>query len=562
LAHMWFGNLVTMEWWTDLWLKEGYATWMEYYFVDHMFPDFDIWTQFVKFETYSAMGLDALKNSHPIEVPINDPDEVEEIYDGVSYAKSASVIRMLHDFLGDNVFRDGLRAYLAKFAYRNALTQDLWDSLSQTSGKNVGEIMGTWTKKMGFPVVKVTSRQEGDKRILHLEQRRFIADGSQDEEKTQWQIPISISTSADPNKAAFKMLLKEKQQDFTLDGVKADQWVKLNAGVPGYFRVQYSDEMLKQLLPAIKGNQLRATDRFNICSDVFALVRAGAISATSFLDLLESYENETDYTVWVDINGSMASLANCIERTDYRPKFDAFVRKLYSKIGEKLGWDPKSGEGHTVALLRPLVLDRLGRSGDEKVLAEARKRFKEYSEKKGDMIPDLRSMVFSLVGKYDGTAGYEALQKIFETSELSEVQRQALLAMSRSNDANLQKRVLEYGMSDKVRLQDFHMIFFGLATSATGQDTAWNFFKSNFKTLTEKYGSPGNPLLANSLKFACQAHCSEEKAKEIEDFFHKTETSVALNRPINQSLEGIRLNAGLLKRDADKIKEWLGKKGF
>jgi len=280
------------------------------------------------------------------------------------------------------------------------------------------------------------------------------------------------------------------------------------------------------------------------------------------LDLLESYENETAYIVWSDIDASIGTLGNCLDRTDSKAKFDAFCRKLYKKIGDKMGWTPKSGESHTDAMLRPLVLGRLGRAGDESVLKEARQRFKDYVDGKGDMVPDLRGIVFALVGKNDGQSAYDALQGIFEKSDFSEVQRQALSSMSRTTDVDLQKKALEYGMSNKVRLQDFFLVFFGLSSTAVGQDTAWNYCKANFKTLIEKFGSPGNPLLAYVLKFSCKSHCTEEKAKEIEDYFREHDYSVALHRPIKQSLEGIRLNAGLLKRDAEKVKTWLTNKGF
>jgi len=412
LAHMWFGNLTTMEWWTDLWLKEGYATFMEHYFVNFAYPAFDIWTQFVNFEALRAMQLDALKSSHAIEVPINDPDEVEEIYDAVSYSKSASVIRMLHDYLGDETFRKALKNYLAKYSFKNAVTQNLWDCLSEVSGKNISELMNNWTMCMGFPVVKVSSSEQDGKVVLNLEQERFIADGSKDDNGTVWQIPISIATSSSPDKPATKILLTKTSASFQLDNVKPGEWIKLNAGFTGFYKVKYSDEMLKQLLTPISKKILKAHDRLNICGDVFALVKAGQMSATSFLDLLESYADETDFTVWSEINSSILSLDNCLERTDYYEKYQKFIRKLYEKIGGQLGWDPKPNEGHTVSMLRPLVLGRLGRAGDQQVLDAARKHFHAYVDDGKDLLPDLRGMVFGLIGHFDGEKGQKTLIEV------------------------------------------------------------------------------------------------------------------------------------------------------
>ncbi|KAF6036203.1 NPEPPS [Bugula neritina] len=177
LAHQWFGNLVTMEWWTHLWLNEGFASFIEYLCVDFCFPEFDIWTQFVKQDLAEALELDALRNSHPIEVPVGHPAEVDEIFDAISYCKGASVIRMLHSWIGDEAFRKGLHQYLNKFAYKNAFTEDLWEALVESSGKPVGEVMSTWTSQMGYPVLQVDERKEGDKRVLTITQSKFCADG-------------------------------------------------------------------------------------------------------------------------------------------------------------------------------------------------------------------------------------------------------------------------------------------------------------------------------------------------------------------------------------------------
>ncbi|MBN3293815.1 PSA aminopeptidase, partial [Polypterus senegalus] len=159
LAHQWFGNLVTMEWWTHLWLNEGFASWIEYLCVDHCFPEYDIWTQFVSADYTRALDLDALDNSHPIEVSVGHPSEVDEIFDAISYSKGASVIRMLHDYIGDEDFRKGMNAYLLKFQHRNASTEDLWDCLEQSSGKPIAAVMSTWTKQMGFPIIFVDQEQ-------------------------------------------------------------------------------------------------------------------------------------------------------------------------------------------------------------------------------------------------------------------------------------------------------------------------------------------------------------------------------------------------------------------
>ncbi|KAG7220287.1 hypothetical protein INR49_018303, partial [Caranx melampygus] len=227
LAHQWFGNLVTMEWWTHLWLNEGFASWIEYLCVDHCFPEYDIWTQFVSADYTRALDLDALDSSHPIEVNVGHPSEVDEIFDAISYSKGASVIRMLHNYIGDEDFRKGMNAYLMKFQHKNASTEDLWDCLEQASGKPIAAVMGSWTKQMGFPIIVVDQEQQGDDRILKLSQKKFCASGPHNgEDCPSWMVPISICTSEDPKCTKLNVLLDRPETTVTVSGVASDQWIK------------------------------------------------------------------------------------------------------------------------------------------------------------------------------------------------------------------------------------------------------------------------------------------------------------------------------------------------
>lgn len=277
IAHQWFGNLVTMEWWTHLWLNEGYASFVEFLCVNHLFPEYDIWTQFVTDMYTRALELDCLKNSHPIEVPVGHPSEIDEIFDEISYNKGASVIRMLHHYIGDEDFRKGMNIYLTRHQYKNTSTEDLWTALQEASSKPVAEVMSTWIKQMGFPVVKVKSAvQKGNSRVLTLEQEKFCADGGTPENAIIWMIPINISTPKSKN--AYSTVLDKKKMEITLNDVGADDWVKINPGTIGCYRTQYPPEMLEQFIPAIKNKSLPPLDRLGLLDDLFALVQAGQTS--------------------------------------------------------------------------------------------------------------------------------------------------------------------------------------------------------------------------------------------------------------------------------------------
>ncbi|XP_023932531.1 puromycin-sensitive aminopeptidase, partial [Lingula anatina] len=412
LAHQWFGNLVTMEWWTHLWLNEGFASFIEYLCVDHCFPEYDIWNQFASTDFTRALELDALKNSHAIEVPVGHPSEIDEIFDAISYSKGASVIRMLHDYIGDESFKKGLSDYLTKFSHKNTFTEDLWASLEQASGKPVAAIMNTWTKQMGFPVLKVSDKQEGSNRVLTITQEKFCADGKGDaNDSSLWKVPVKICTASSPSIPVKILLLEEKSATVVLENVKPEDWVKVNPGSVAFYRTQYSTTMLEALLPGIRSHALSPRDRLGLQNDLFALAMAGTISAVDVFKVLPAFETEDNYTVWSDLATNLANMAVPLQYTDFFDSFKAFGCKLFDKIAQKLGWDPKPKESHLDAMLRGLVLGRLGTYGHEATVAEARKRFQAHAEGSTILPADLRGPTYTVVLKHGDDEVFEQLLK-------------------------------------------------------------------------------------------------------------------------------------------------------
>ncbi|XP_070570403.1 puromycin-sensitive aminopeptidase-like [Ptychodera flava] len=552
LSHMWFGNLVTMEWWTHLWLKEGFASWIEYLCVDHCLPEYDIWTQFLHHSR--ALEIDALKNSHPIEVKVGHPSEVDEIFDVISYSKGASIIRMLYDFIGDETFRKGMNAYLTKHAYKNTSTEDLWASLGEACGKPIEDIMSTWTKQMGFPVIKVSAKQEGNSRVLTLTQSKFCADGASEGDKTQWMVPISISTSANPSKAALKIVLDKPTTTVTIDNVAPDQWVKLNPGTVGFYRTQYSAEMLDLLKPAIKDRSLPARDRLGLINDQFALARAGETSMAEVFRLMDAYKNETNYTVWTDICKSLGSLTRLLGHTDYLDSFKAFGRSLLTPVAEKLTWDAKDGEDHLETLLRALIILYLGLMEHPETGAEAKKRFEGHTSGKDILPADLRGPVYHSVLSQGDETTLETMLEFYRAQDLHEEKERIMTALGSVKDTALIQKVLDFSLSDDVRSQDITRILLGVGGSKTGIEMAWSFMKEHWAELDRRYGD--GVMFAHIVKFCTDGFANEEKAVEIEEFF-KTHNAPSAERTIQQSLENIRLNAKCLARDSDKIKSFL-----
>lgn len=555
LAHQWFGNLVTMEWWTHLWLNEGFASWIEYLCVDYCFPEFDIWTQFVNSDLGRALEMDALHNSHAIEIPVGHPDEVDEIFDAISYSKGASVIRMLHDYVGDESFKKGMNQYLTKFKYKNAVTEDLWESLGKASGKPVLDVMTTWTKQMGYPVVKVSEKQDGSNRVLTLTQEKFCADGVQEKEGSfSWMVPVSISTASDPKKAAVVTLLDKTSMDVTVPNVTPDQWVKVNCESVGVYRVQYSSETLDRFIPAIKNKTLPPRDRLGLQNDLFALARAGMISTVDVLKVVGAFVNEDDYTVWSDLTGNLGQISILLQNTDGFEDFKTFSKKLYKPVAQSLGWDAKESEGPLAAMLRELALTRLGKYGDEETVTEARKRFENHVSGKVPLPADLKGPVYLTVMVNGDETTFNQMMKLYDEADMQEEKVRISRCIGSIKSDELKKKVLDFAMSDKVRSQDTVFVIGGVTGTVQGRELCWQFVQDKWTELHERY--KGGFLLSRLVEVSTDNFVTEARAKEVEKFF-ETHSAPAAERKIQQSVENIRLNAKWMERESTSVLKFL-----
>ncbi|ESO88043.1 hypothetical protein LOTGIDRAFT_204438 [Lottia gigantea] len=558
LAHQWFGNLVTMEWWTHLWLNEGFASWIEYLCVDHCFPEYDIWTQFVNQDMGRALELDALHNSHPIEVPVGHPSEVDEIFDAISYSKGASVIRMLHDYIGDEHFRKGMNHYLTKHAYKNTFTEDLWASLEEASQKPVGEMMTTWTKQMGFPVIKVEEKQEGTIRTVTISQSKFCADGILPKgDKSLWMVPVSICTSNSPAKPVQTVVLKEASSTITLNNIKPEDWIKVNSGSVGVYRVQYSSEALDRLIPAIKDKTLPPRDRLGLESDLFALARAGMISTVDVLKVAQAYINEDNYTVWSDLSTNLSSIAILLQYTDSYPQFQTFIRDLFRPISQKVGWDTKQNESPLIAMLRDLAITKMGRNGDKEILKEATKRFEDHVNGTKVLPADLRKPVYITVLSSANEETFNKMLQVYEEADMQEEKVRISRSLGSVRDEELIKKVLDFSLSEKVRSQDSVFVLASVTGTVRGRQLAWKFVQDKWSELHDRY--KGGFLLSRLVKSTTENFVTEEDAKNVEEFF-KANPAPAAERTVQQSCENVRLNARCLERDGKALENWLKSK--
>ena len=559
MAHMWFGDLVTMQWWDDLWLNESFASWMGTKAVDWAFPEWEMWTQFVNMDTNRALSLDGLKNSHPIEQEVKDPAEVSQLFDAISYSKGASVIRMLEQFLSPETFREGLRQYISANQYQNARTEDLWAALENASQQPVTSIMGTWTGQMGYPVLRVAAQSGSVGRELVLSQERFLYDRNPEEapEDTVWQIPVGLAQggAAQTISPAISIVMSERQSRIPLPGPGTDQWFKVNPLQTGFFRVNYSPEDWERLLPVISSLELPATDRLGLQNDAYALSRAGILPVSQFLTVAAVYQNEDDASVWSDLASNLRDVENLIANQPYYQPYRSFARNLFRSAATRIGWDARPGEGHLDALLRSTVLSQAGSYGDTEVLEEARGRFSRYLQDPASLHPDLRGLVYSLAAQTGDRDTYEQIWDLAKKTELQEEHIRLLLSLARFASPDLLQETLDRSLTDDVRSQDTITVVTAVAGNLHGRELAWSFVKDRWEEFDRRYGSGGFGLMR--LVSICGAFADAGKLADVESFFQEHPVPAA-ERTLRQSLERIQLNIRWLERNGAELSQRFG----
>mmetsp|Transcript_22129 Transcript_22129/g.33663 ORF Transcript_22129/g.33663 Transcript_22129/m.33663 type:complete len:891 (+) Transcript_22129:120-2792(+) len=556
LAHQWFGNLVTMQWWDDLWLNEGFASWAENWAADQIYPEWTMWDQFTTGHLSYAMKLDSLKSSHPIQVPIRHAEEVEEVFDGISYCKGGSVVRMIRAVLGMKAFQAGLGNYMKKFAYGNTETVDLWTAWEESSGMPVKEMMASWTEQMGFPLLTVVGEKwEDDKVTLELEQSWFLSDGSKsDDEDKKWCIPILTCTEdGTQNDMIF---MREKKATITVPLTSKNGWVKLNAGQEVPMRVLPTSTMIERLAVAVRSKTLPICDRAALVTDGYALVKSGHMIPEDLIKLLASYTNEDAYIVWQGLGDVLRGL-NAVTQDDdaMNANFKKFAREIVSKLERSVGWEKQAADGHLTVLLRSVVLGLLSTfcADEPSVVDEATSRFAKFQEDPSDMqnLPsDMRAAVFKIILKNGSEKEWNTIKSLFYTFTDDAEKKFVLATLGAVNDSKLKLATLEWSISGEIKLQDFFTPMGSVGhSSREGAEIGWQFFQDKFDEIRGMVGKANPSLLDACIVNCAGGFCSVEKADEIEAFFdaHPLPQSA---RKIAQTLEGMRTNSKFL----DKLK--------
>lgn len=552
LAHQWFGNLVTMDFWDGLWLNEGFATWMSWYSCNVFYPEWKVWQGYVTDNLQSALSLDSLRSSHPIEVPVKRADEINQIFDAISYSKGSCVLRMISKYIGEETFMEGIRRYLKKHAYGNTQTSDLWAALSDASGKDIEKVMDIWTKNVGFPVVTVTEKPESGS--IHVKQNRFLrtADVKPEEDKILYPVFLGLRTKEGINE---ELTLASREADFKL---KDTDFFKLNADHSGIYRTSYTPERLQKLGEAAKKGLLSVEDRAGMIADAGALAASGYQKTSGLLSLLEGFKSEPEFVVWDELTARVGSLRSAwvFEDEAVKDSLKKFQLKLISDKAHELGWDFKDSDGHIEQQFKSLLFGSAGLAGDESVKKAAFDMFEKF--KKGDRTaihPNIRASVYGIVLTYGGAAEYDAILNEYRTANTSDERNTALRSIGRAKSPELIKRTLALPLSDEVKGQDIYLPLGGLRTHKEGIETLWTWMMEHWEELEKKL-PPGLTMLGTVVTICTSSFTRKEHMDRIEAFFNKRSTK-GFNQSLAQALDAIRAKDNWISRDSEDVKAFL-----
>jgi aminopeptidase N len=497
MAHMWFGDLVTMAWWDNLWLNEGFASWMGSKCTAHFNPQWEVWlarvlprdpTRRIGIAKEAAMEGDARSTTHPIQQRVATEAEANSAFDDITYKKGQSFLRMLESFLGEDVFRDGIRQYIAAHKYSNTTTADLWNALSEASNKPVAEIAAGWTEQPGFPLVTV--KREADGKVL-LTQERFTVN-FQNPRPLLWQIPLTYSVVAE---TPVTLLMTDKTA--ALENIPGDRALKLNLNGAGNYRVEYDDRSWELLLKALP--KLGVEDRVNLMSDAWALVQAGRAPASLYFGLVEKLPASTDLAERGQIINVLDFVNGLLLGNSEREEFQRYAQSLLRPTFATLGWELKPNEPPNAGRLRASLISALGYLNDPAVLAGCRERLEKYLGHPASLPPDLRPPVLAVVGRYADEKTWNKLHELGLKTTSIEDQQNYYEALACAADPKLAKKTLAIALTDELPTSRAIFLVSRVARDSGHPDIAWQFAEANMKALLAKVDAAGANRYAASL---------------------------------------------------------------
>ena len=515
IAHQWFGDLVTMKWWNDLWLNESFATFMMYKVVEKYYPEWNITGEMMLTRASGAFNDDSLQKTHPIDVDVKDPETVAQIFDQISYGKGGMILRMIEKYAGYEEFRQGIHSYLTTFSYQNATGSDLWKSIEKASGKPISKVMEAWIKRPGYPYISV--KRNGEK--LRLEQKRFLLDGSQSNET--WPIPLTLK-----RKGKEEALLMESDHM----EIDAHDFVKLNADESGFYRVLYDEASYENMFGNMKS--MGYLDRWGVVSDMYAFLVSGKLSFEKYANYISKFNEDQDNTVVQEISSQYQQLYLLDHKNK---KLVDIAIKFYKTQLERLG-TMKKGESVNDTILRGTLSARLAMI-DPGFAAEVAKKFDSMENE----VPDMRGAIAIAAALHfsDVRKMADKLSKVKSDEDRVKI-ISAMGHIKGEESYNLVTKLIDEG---KIKKQDITSYFSSLGVDPVNRDLAFKKLPEIAKRMSSVFVGTATP---SRLIFGVTPYIGLGRTKEMEDLLKRISTPL-LERGIAQGLESLAINEKLLK---------------
>jgi len=541
IAHQWFGNLVTMAWWDNLWLNEGFASWMATRTAERFHPEWGAAKRSALFKDV-AMAEDGRRMTHPIQTPVADDARAMDVFDSITYGKGEAFIRMLEGYLGERVFREGIRRYMREHAFSNTTTADLWRHLAQASGRDIQTLAAGWTEQPGYPVVKLTQRCDGDRAVITLAQERFTLNDPA-APSLAWNIPVIL---ADARDARRTVLLGPAPAEVRFGSCGP---VRANVGNAGYFRVQYDDRNLQRIGRTLA--QLDALERLRLLQDTFALMQAGRLDSARYLALVDGLGNEADRSVWEHVIGALRFLRELVDAPEALADFDRYSVQVLRKPFARIGWEARPKESGDAAILRGALIEALGRSGDAAVIREARERFLGRDAK--PIEATIRPAVLNVVGRYADDKSFEALLGLLRNVTQIGYKLEVQSALRQLADPKLAQRWLELLLTTDELAPDEAVANLSRLGGDSGQiELGWRFTLAHLSEIYAKASPRGRVYV---LPGAAAPFADAARAEEL-IALTKTNLDASALYQAEKTADWIRLKAAVKAREMRRVLDW------
>jgi aminopeptidase N len=539
LAHQWFGNLVTMKWWNNLWLNESFATLMQYIAVDGIEPDWNVWLDFTQEESIMALRRDSIDGVQSVQTDVHHPDEIGTLFDGaIVYAKGARLLYMLQHFVGSDAFQAGLKQYFKDFAYKNTEGDDLWNAIAGASGKDITSLMNTWISQPGYPVVHVS--QTGDQ--VSLSQEQFFV-GPHEPSKRLWPIPLNSSCSEMP------IVLSEEKQTVTRHHTTP---LQLNVGGSAHFITHYDTALLTRLIEEVKTDSLDIVDRLQLLHEATLLARGGVMPSVELLSLIDAYKNESAQQVWSIISLALAELRKFTDDDkDAEVKLRHYSADLARSQYERLGWDVKKDETEDDIKLRTIILGLMIYGEDADAISIAQKKYSVNDLK--DIDGELRPLIIGTAVRYGDESVVDDLLETYSSSQSGELRDDITYGITSTKSDQKIAALLELIKDPSiVRPQDAARWFVYLIRGRESREKAWLWIRDNWQWVMDTFG--GDKSYDAYPRYSAGALSTKKQLDEYSDFFLPKKSIVALTRSIEMGISEIEGRVELIEKDGPAVR--------